>query len=165
MKIGDFLKTLSNGRADDAGGIEAALKRLEAEKTAAQAEMAAIAARRADLLIADDNAVPTLHNELLLGDDPEIRRHLVVLLSSLLPRAGELGLSRDKFGDLDTLPARLDAARREGLRRISSREEAGWNLSKPRSRSLAAGRQLPASRSQQPEREVRNNEPFCQWAD
>jgi hypothetical protein len=56
MKIGDFLKTLSNGRADDAGATEAALKRLEAEKTAAQAEMAAIAARRVDLLIADDNA-------------------------------------------------------------------------------------------------------------
>jgi hypothetical protein len=52
---------------------------------------------------------PTLHNELLLGDDPEIRRYLVDLLSALWPRAVEFGLSRDKLGDPDTLPARLDA--------------------------------------------------------
>jgi ubiquinone/menaquinone biosynthesis C-methylase UbiE len=52
---------------------------------------------------------PTLLNELQLGDAPEIRRYLVDLLTTLWPRAGEFGLSRDKVGDLSTLAKRLDA--------------------------------------------------------
>ena len=52
---------------------------------------------------------PSLCSELLLGNDPEIRRFLVDLLSTLWPRAGELGLPRHKVGDLNTLAARLDA--------------------------------------------------------
>jgi hypothetical protein len=52
---------------------------------------------------------PALRNEIMLGDDPEIRRYLVDLLSALWPRAGEYGLPRDKVGDLSALAARLDA--------------------------------------------------------
>lgn len=52
---------------------------------------------------------PSLRNELLLGDDPAIRRYLFDLLLTLWPKAGELNVPRDKLGDLSTLAARLDA--------------------------------------------------------
>ena len=52
---------------------------------------------------------PTLRNEVLLGGDPETRRNLVDLVSTLWDRAGEFGLPRDKLGDFNTLAARLDA--------------------------------------------------------
>jgi ubiquinone/menaquinone biosynthesis C-methylase UbiE len=50
---------------------------------------------------------PTLRNELLLGDTPEIRSYLVDLLSAMWPRVGEHQAARDKLGDLSTLAARL----------------------------------------------------------
>jgi ubiquinone/menaquinone biosynthesis C-methylase UbiE len=52
---------------------------------------------------------PTLRNELLLGDTPEIRRYLVDLLSAMWPRVGDYEAARDKLGDFSTLAARLDA--------------------------------------------------------
>jgi ubiquinone/menaquinone biosynthesis C-methylase UbiE len=52
---------------------------------------------------------PTLRNEVLLGDTPEIRSYLVDLLSAMWPRVSEHQAARDKLGDLSTLAARLDA--------------------------------------------------------
>ena len=52
---------------------------------------------------------PTLRNELLLGDTPEIRSYLVDLLSAMWPRVGDHEAAREKLGDLSTLAARLDA--------------------------------------------------------
>lgn len=52
---------------------------------------------------------PTLRNELLLGDTPEIRSYLVDLLSAMWPRVGEHETAREKLGDFSTLAARLDA--------------------------------------------------------
>lgn len=52
---------------------------------------------------------PTLRNELLLGDTPEIRSYLLDLLSAMWPRAGDVEVARDKLGDFITLAARLDA--------------------------------------------------------
>jgi ubiquinone/menaquinone biosynthesis C-methylase UbiE len=52
---------------------------------------------------------PTLRNELLLGDAPEIRSYLVDLLSSMWPRVDEHETARKKLGDFSTLAARLDA--------------------------------------------------------
>jgi ubiquinone/menaquinone biosynthesis C-methylase UbiE len=52
---------------------------------------------------------PTLRNELLLGDSPEIRSYLVDLLSAMWPRVGEHETARQKLGDFSTLAARLDA--------------------------------------------------------
>lgn len=54
-------------------------------------------------------SAPSLRNELLLGNEPEIRRYLFDLLFTLWPKAGEFGLPREKLGDLATLPARLEA--------------------------------------------------------
>jgi ubiquinone/menaquinone biosynthesis C-methylase UbiE len=52
---------------------------------------------------------PTLRNELLLGDTPEIRSYLLDLLSAMWPRVGDYESARDKLGDFSTLAARLDA--------------------------------------------------------
>ena len=52
---------------------------------------------------------PTLRNELLLGDTPEIRSYLVDLLSAMWPRVVEHAAARKKLGDFSTLAARLDA--------------------------------------------------------
>jgi ubiquinone/menaquinone biosynthesis C-methylase UbiE len=52
---------------------------------------------------------PTLRNELLLGDTPEIRSYLLDLLSAMWPRVGDVQAARDKLGDFSTLAARLDA--------------------------------------------------------
>ena len=52
---------------------------------------------------------PTLRNELLLGDTPEIRSYLIDLLSAMWPRVCEHEAARDKLGDFSTLAARLDA--------------------------------------------------------
>ena len=52
---------------------------------------------------------PTLRNELLLGDTPEIRSYPLDLLSAMWPRAGDVEVARDKLGDFSTLAARLDA--------------------------------------------------------
>jgi ubiquinone/menaquinone biosynthesis C-methylase UbiE len=52
---------------------------------------------------------PTLRNELLLGDTPEIRSYLLDLLSAMWPRVGDYESARDKLGDFSTLAVRLDA--------------------------------------------------------
>jgi ubiquinone/menaquinone biosynthesis C-methylase UbiE len=52
---------------------------------------------------------PTLRNELLLGDTPEIRSYLIDLLSAMWPRVGDRETAREKLGDFSTLAARLDA--------------------------------------------------------
>jgi len=52
---------------------------------------------------------PTLRNELLLGNTPEIRGYLVDLLSAMWSRVGEHEAARHELGDFSTLAARLDA--------------------------------------------------------
>lgn len=52
---------------------------------------------------------PTLRNELLLGDTPEIRSYLLDLLSAMWSRVDEYDAAREKLGDFSTLAARLDA--------------------------------------------------------
>jgi SAM-dependent methyltransferase len=51
---------------------------------------------------------PRLHNELLLGSDPETRRWLYDMFCTLWPTAAEYGLSSDAVGEIDTLQQRLD---------------------------------------------------------
>jgi ubiquinone/menaquinone biosynthesis C-methylase UbiE len=52
---------------------------------------------------------PTMSLEMPLGNDPEFTRWVPDVLGSLLPLARQFDLPLDPLGDLNTLPARLDA--------------------------------------------------------
>src|SRR5262249_28325923 len=54
-------------------------------------------------------SMPTARVEMPIGSDARFTRRIVDVLSTLQPRATELGLRPERLGNLDTLGARLDA--------------------------------------------------------